>query len=117
MHFYNLLHINHNLYFQVYHYFAHPWLVLVTEDKDEENKKVEDDLKLYFSKELEVIKTCPCLESSCIILIVFTGQKTQTDEQTKTDAQENDKEEDCKEEYDTAELKRKSEEKVNKHKK
>ena len=75
MHFYNLLHINHNLYFQVYHYFAHPWLVLVTEDKDEENKKVEDDLKLYFRKELEVIKTCPCLESSCIILIVFTGQK------------------------------------------
>ena len=40
-------------------------------------------------------------------------KKTQTDEQTKTDAQENDKEEDCKEEYDTAELKRKSEEKVN----
>jgi hypothetical protein len=35
-------------------------LVLVTEDKDDENKKVDDDLKLYFSEELEVIKTCPC---------------------------------------------------------
>jgi hypothetical protein len=37
-------------------------LVLVTEDKEEENKKVEEELMSYLIKEFEVIKTCQCLE-------------------------------------------------------
>ena len=56
--------INFNLpiLIPVFHWCAHPWLVLVTEDKEEENKKVEEELMSYLIKEFEVIKTCQCLE-------------------------------------------------------
>jgi hypothetical protein len=46
----------------VFHWHAHPWLVLVTEDNKEENKKVEEELMSYLIKEFEVIRTCPCLD-------------------------------------------------------